>query len=165
MWLAIGLAAAAAFLAACGIGAAEVRGAMVPQLTLHFGDSASTAAAEAALVAVLGSAAIQPKILEAMRRPAEKVKPWHEYRQIFVTDKRIDAGVAFWAEQAERIAVELATMEAVNRLSPARTEPLKSGPGFPVEKYRSPSSGSTAGVCQTEPPPCVHTSLSWGQVS
>ena len=53
--------------------------------------------------AVLGSAAIQPKILEAMRRPAEKVKPWHEYRQIFITDKRIDAGVAFWAEQAETL--------------------------------------------------------------
>lgn len=48
--------------------------------------------------AILAGAAIQPKILEAMQRPAEKVKPWHEYRQIFITDKRIDAGVAFWDE-------------------------------------------------------------------
>lgn len=53
--------------------------------------------------AILGSAAVQPKILEAMRRPAEKVKPWHEYRQIFLTEKRIDAGVAFWDEQSERL--------------------------------------------------------------
>ncbi len=53
--------------------------------------------------AVLGSAAVQPKIIEAMRRPAEKVKPWHEYRQIFITDKRIDAGIAFWREQAETL--------------------------------------------------------------
>jgi membrane-bound lytic murein transglycosylase B len=53
--------------------------------------------------AVLGSAAVQPKIIEAMTRPAEKVKPWHEYRQIFITDKRIDAGVAFWTEHAETL--------------------------------------------------------------
>jgi membrane-bound lytic murein transglycosylase B len=59
--------------------------------------------------AILGSAAVQPKIIEAMQRPAEKVKPWHEYRQIFLTDKRIEAGVAFWDEQAatlERVAAE-----------------------------------------------------------
>ncbi len=54
--------------------------------------------------AVLGSAAVQPKIIEAMTRPAEKVKPWHEYRQIFITDKRIDAGAAFWDEHAETLA-------------------------------------------------------------
>jgi membrane-bound lytic murein transglycosylase B len=54
-------------------------------------------------LAILGSAAVQPKILEAMRRPAEKVMPWHEYRQIFLTDKRIDAGVAFWDEQRETL--------------------------------------------------------------
>lgn len=45
---------------------------------------------------ILATAEIQSRILEAMRRPAEKVKPWHEYRQIFMTDKRIDAGVTFW---------------------------------------------------------------------
>ncbi len=53
---------------------------------------------------VLSEAEIQPPILEAMRRPAEKVKPWHEYRQIFLTDKRIDAGVEFWRENRSELA-------------------------------------------------------------
>ncbi|MGD1976390.1 MAG: lytic murein transglycosylase B [Gammaproteobacteria bacterium] len=52
---------------------------------------------------VLSEAQIQPPILEAMRRPAEKVKPWHEYRQIFLTDKRIDAGVQFWRENRSEL--------------------------------------------------------------
>ena len=30
-----------------------------------------------------------------MTRPAES-KPWHQYRPIFITDERIDRGVAFW---------------------------------------------------------------------
>jgi len=49
------------------------------------------------------------KILDAISRPAEKTKPWHEYREIFVTPKRIDAGVKFWAEhdvRLERISAE-----------------------------------------------------------
>jgi membrane-bound lytic murein transglycosylase B len=45
---------------------------------------------------ILASAEIQPPILEAMERPAEKVKPWYEYRQIFLTDQRIAEGVEFW---------------------------------------------------------------------
>ena len=35
-------------------------------------------------------------ILDAISRPAEKVKPWKEYRPIFITDKRIAQGVEFW---------------------------------------------------------------------
>lgn len=45
---------------------------------------------------ILAQAEIQPRIIEAMDRPAEKVKPWYEYRRIFLTEKRIEAGVAFW---------------------------------------------------------------------
>ena len=33
-----------------------------------------------------------------MSRPAEKVKPWHEYRAIFITPERIAAGVDFYNE-------------------------------------------------------------------
>ncbi len=40
---------------------------------------------------------INPKIIEAITRPAE-AKPWYEYRPIFLTDKRIDGGVEFWKE-------------------------------------------------------------------
>ncbi len=35
-------------------------------------------------------------IIELISKPAEKVKPWYEYRAIFITDKRIREGAAFW---------------------------------------------------------------------
>ena len=46
----------------------------------------------------------QDSILEAISRPAEKTKSWHEYRQIFVTDKRTRQGVAFMREHGETLA-------------------------------------------------------------
>jgi membrane-bound lytic murein transglycosylase B len=52
---------------------------------------------------ILALARIQPPIIEAISRPAERVRPWHEYRKIFMTQERIDAGVAFWHEHRERI--------------------------------------------------------------
>ena len=58
---------------------------------------------------LLVSATSQPAIIEAMNRPAEKTKPWFEYRARFITDKRIREGVAFWQanrEALERIAAE-----------------------------------------------------------
>lgn len=41
---------------------------------------------------------LQQPILDAISRPAERVRPWHEYRGIFLTDRRIDGGVEFWRE-------------------------------------------------------------------
>ena len=35
-----------------------------------------------------------------MARPAERVVPWFEYRNIFLTEERIAAGVQFWSEHA-----------------------------------------------------------------
>jgi len=35
-------------------------------------------------------------IIDAMNRPAEKKKQWHEYRNIFLKEKRIKQGVVFW---------------------------------------------------------------------
>ncbi len=52
----------------------------------------------------LANAEIQPKILETISRPAERVLAWHEYRAIFLTPERIAAGVAFWDAHAEDIA-------------------------------------------------------------
>lgn len=46
-------------------------------------------------VNLLSQAQRQPSILEAMARPAEKTKPWHEYRQIFLNESRIRNGLAF----------------------------------------------------------------------
>ena len=35
-------------------------------------------------------------ILDAISRPAERVIPWHEYRDRFLTEKRIQQGADFW---------------------------------------------------------------------
>lgn len=51
----------------------------------------------AALNALLDGAKMQQSILDAMSRPAE-AKPWSEYRPIFLTDARIDAGIAFYRQ-------------------------------------------------------------------
>lgn len=53
--------------------------------------------------AILALARIQPPIIEAISRPAERVRPWHEYRRIFLTDERITAGVEFWRENRSRL--------------------------------------------------------------
>ena len=45
----------------------------------------------------------KPKIIETITRPAES-KPWHEYRPIFLTEKRIRGGVKFWQENTELLA-------------------------------------------------------------
>jgi membrane-bound lytic murein transglycosylase B len=53
------------------------------------------------LEALFEQAKKRDDILEAISRPAEKTKPWHEYRDIFLTPKRIDGGVSFWKENAD----------------------------------------------------------------
>ena len=52
---------------------------------------------------VLRQAKIQESILEAIARPAERTKEWHEYRDIFLTDARVKAGAAFWREHSEAL--------------------------------------------------------------
>ena len=60
------------------------------------------------LNAALSQAKYQQKIIDAMTRPSES-KPWWQYRKIFITKSRIDAGVDFYLkheqvlEDAERI--------------------------------------------------------------
>lgn len=53
---------------------------------------------EAVLRDVLSQAQRKDSILEAISRPAEKVKPWYEYRDIFLTQSRTKAGKAFLKE-------------------------------------------------------------------
>ena len=53
--------------------------------------------------ALFAKAEYKQSIIDAISRPAEG-KPWHEYRPIFLTDKRIDEGVDFWKENRELIA-------------------------------------------------------------
>jgi peptidoglycan lytic transglycosylase B len=62
-----------------------------------------------AVLALLAKAEPQPKIIELMTRPAEKVTPWWEYREHFLTQERIELGAQFWADHRqalEKIAAE-----------------------------------------------------------
>ena len=54
--------------------------------------------------ALLDQAERKQSILDAISRPAEKTKPWYEYRKIFLTDKRAREGVAFAQQNAETLA-------------------------------------------------------------
>ena len=56
------------------------------------------------LSGVIEGAERKDSIIEAISRPAEKAKPWHEYRGIFVTDERTAAGVDFWHEHGDSLA-------------------------------------------------------------
>jgi peptidoglycan lytic transglycosylase B len=58
----------------------------------------------AELTALLDEAVIDNTILETMARPAERVVPWFEYRNIFLTEERIAAGARFWGEHADTLA-------------------------------------------------------------
>ncbi|HEY6451071.1 MAG TPA: lytic murein transglycosylase B [Steroidobacteraceae bacterium] len=61
------------------------------------------------LTGVLGAAEPQPKIIDAMTRPAEKTLQWWEYRARMLTPQRIEGGVQLWHEHRElldRIAIE-----------------------------------------------------------
>ena len=52
--------------------------------------------------ALLLDARVLDSVLEAMRRPAER-KPWHEYRKIFITEKRIARGAEFWRKHVRSL--------------------------------------------------------------
>lgn len=45
---------------------------------------------------------INPKIIDAISRPAES-KPWYQYRPIFLTNDRISKGVKFWRKNAKHL--------------------------------------------------------------
>ncbi|MCK4742943.1 MAG: lytic murein transglycosylase B [Sulfuriflexus sp.] len=55
---------------------------------------------KASLEKLFSKTRIQPSIIKAMTRPAER-KPWHTYRPIFITQSRIDLGVDFWDKHAD----------------------------------------------------------------
>lgn len=52
---------------------------------------------------VLSQAEKKQNIIEAISRPAEKTKAWHEYRKIFLGRDRIEQGVKFWNENEQAL--------------------------------------------------------------
>lgn len=57
----------------------------------------------AELVELMSEAKLKESILKAIKRPAEKAKPWYEYRELFVTPQSIAGGVDFWDRNADTL--------------------------------------------------------------
>jgi membrane-bound lytic murein transglycosylase B len=53
---------------------------------------------------VFAEVEVKDSILKAISRPAEKSKPWYEYRNIFLTESRISGGVEFWEKHKEALS-------------------------------------------------------------
>tara|TARA_R110002072_G_scaffold213_15_gene1591 strand:- start:428 stop:1423 length:996 start_codon:yes stop_codon:yes gene_type:complete len=61
------------------------------------------------LMQLFARAERKDSILTAISRPAEKSKPWYEYREIFLNDKREEQGVEFYHKH--RVTLERAERE------------------------------------------------------
>ncbi|MGE8247441.1 MAG: lytic murein transglycosylase B [Stenotrophomonas maltophilia] len=53
--------------------------------------------------ATLAQAQIRDPIIAAMSRPAERVKPWNEYRPMFISQARIEGGRKFLAQHRDEL--------------------------------------------------------------
>lgn len=91
----LGIGLAGAFGSAAQAVAADYQGALqvaefIDELTRDYGFAGEQ------LHGLFAEVERKQAILDAISRPAEKVKPWKDYRPIFITDKRISQGVEFW---------------------------------------------------------------------
>ena len=102
------LCAAALPLLAGPAAAIDTRRGDVKEFITHMADT--HAFKKRALRKLLKAAQSQPAIIEAMAKPAEKAKPWYEYRSIFLTEKRIHEGTEFWV--AHRQALDRASVQS-----------------------------------------------------
>jgi membrane-bound lytic murein transglycosylase B len=88
--------------------AIDVKRADVKEFIAHM--AGTTSYKKRQLRKLLKAARSQPAIIDAMERPAEKAKPWFEYRPIFVTERRIREGTDFWI--AHRQALDQASIRS-----------------------------------------------------
>lgn len=56
------------------------------------------------LLSIFRHAEYKQKIIDAISRPAEKVLKWDDYQDIFLTKRRVEAGIQFIHENAEALA-------------------------------------------------------------
>lgn len=83
--------------------AGEYQGA--PQVTEFIGEmTRDYGFASEQLTGMFDQVERKQAILDAISRPAEKVKPWKDYRPIFITEARISKGADFWNQHAEALA-------------------------------------------------------------
>jgi membrane-bound lytic murein transglycosylase B len=74
----------------------EVR-AFIEETSREFG------LARAHIESLIAQAETKQAILDAISRPAERVVPWYEYRDRFLTEKRILQGTDFWVQHGEAL--------------------------------------------------------------
>ena len=72
-----------------------------PDITAFVDHMVSLGLSREAVYATLAKAEPQPKIIDAMNKPAEKALAWYEYRARFLAPERVDAGARLWREHRE----------------------------------------------------------------
>lgn len=98
MLLAVGIMGA---FACTGTALAGYQGAAVDEFIAEMTQEYGFAGEQ--LTELFDQAQRQQAILDAISRPAERVKPWKEYRPIFLTESRIGQGVDFWRQHEEAL--------------------------------------------------------------
>ena len=86
---------------------------------------------------LLKQARPQPKIIDMMNRPIEKVAPWWEYREHFVNAERVGDGAQFWAEHRESLERVAATYQVPPEAAPVPLSITRPSPDW--AKAQSPS--------------------------
>lgn len=61
------------------------------------------------LEALFAEVDVKDSILKAIARPAERVRPWYEYRNIFLDDARIHRGADYWKKHHQALSDAEAT--------------------------------------------------------
>ena len=59
---------------------------------------------ESELIELFSAVEKQSHLFELLDKPAEKELDWHQYRHIFIQDKRIEEGVKFWRQHADLLS-------------------------------------------------------------
>lgn len=80
-----------------------------PEIRSFISEASAQGLSAARVAAALEAAQPQPRIIDAMNRPAEKTLQWWEYRARMLTPLRIEAGAQLWREHKElldQIAIE-----------------------------------------------------------
>ena len=67
---------------------------------------------EAELIALFSQVKKQSQLFDRLDRPAEKALEWHQYRKIFIKEKRIAEGVKFW-QKHEKLLSEVSRKTGV----------------------------------------------------
>ncbi len=104
MSLVKGLLSAAVFAAVSFSPAAEVKSTSAAQLKAEFiKQQVADGLPEREVKALLDKAVYRQEVIDAVTRPWE-AKPWYQYYPIFLTEKRLNAGIKFWNTYHKDIA-------------------------------------------------------------